>query len=56
MAKNESKGKGRRGEVRSRSQVFSTRNKRWTKVNNKDGRFMDQMSRKGRPFKGVRVK
>ena len=48
--------KGRRGEISHRSQVLSPRNKRWTKVNAKSGRFMDQMARKGRPFKGVRMK
>lgn len=56
MAKNAEKGKGRKGEVSNRSQVLSPRNKRWTKVNNKSGRFMDQMKRKGRTFKGVRMK
>ena len=56
MAKNGPKGKGRKGEVKRRSQVFSGRNKRWTKVNNKSGRFMDQMSKKGRAWKGVRIK
>ena len=56
MAKNNSKGRGRKGEVSKRSQVLSGRNKRWTKVNNKTGRFMDQMARKGKAFKGVRMK
>ena len=56
MAKNERKGRGRKGEVNNRSQVLSGRNKRWTKVDNKTGRFMDQMSRRGRAFKGVRMK
>lgn len=56
MAKLRSKGKGRKGEVKNRSQVLSSRNKRWTKVNNKTGRFMDQMARKGKTFKGVRMK
>lgn len=56
MATNGPKGNGRRGEVRSRSQVLSPRNKRWTKVDSTTGRFMDQMSRKGRAFKGVRMK
>lgn len=56
MAKNAKKGRGRRGEVNKRSQVLSPRNKRWTKVNNKTGRFMDQMKRMGRAFKGVRMK
>lgn len=56
MAKNGKKGKGRKGEVSKRSQVLSPRNKRWTKVDSKTGRFVDQMSRKGRAFKGVRMK
>lgn len=56
MAKNGPKGKGRKGEVSRRSQVLSPRNKRWTKVDNKTGRFMDQMAKKGRAFKGVRMK
>ncbi len=56
MAKNGTRGRGRKGEVKGRSQVLSGRNKRWTKVNNKTGRFMDQMAKKGRAFKGVRTK
>ncbi|MBV9159819.1 MAG: hypothetical protein JO019_04455 [Candidatus Kaiserbacteria bacterium] len=56
MAKNGPKGKGRSGTMKARTQVFSSRNKRWTKVNAKSGRFMDQMSKKGRAFKGVKIK
>lgn len=56
MAKNKAKGSGRKGEVKSRSQVLSPRNKRWTKVDNKTGKFIDQMARKGRAFKGVKMK
>jgi len=56
MAKNGPKGKGRAGTVKRRSQVLSGRNKRWTKVDGKTGRFMDQMAKKGRAFKGVRMK
>ena len=56
MAKNGVKGKGRTGTVKRRSQVLSGRNKRWTKVDGKTGRFMDQMAKKGRSFKGVRMK
>lgn len=56
MAKNGAKGRGRAGEVKSRSQVLSSRNKRWTKVDAKTGKFIDQMARKGRAFKGVRMK
>lgn len=56
MAKNGPKGRGRAGKVKSRSQVLSPRNKRWTKVNNKTGKFVDQMARKGKAFKGVRMK
>lgn len=56
MATNGPKGRGRRGEVKKRAQVFSGKNKRWTKVDAKSGRFMDQMAKKGRPFKGVKIK
>lgn len=56
MAKNGKKGRGRTGEVKKRSQVLSPRNKRWTKVDNKTGRFIDQMKRKGHVFKGVKMK
>jgi len=56
MAKNGPTGHGRTGEVKKRAQVLSGRNKRWTKVNNKTGRFIDQMAKKGRAFKGVKMK
>jgi hypothetical protein len=56
MAKNGPKGKGRSGKVKARSQVLSPRNKRWTKVDNKTGKFVDQMAKKGKAFKGVRMK
>lgn len=56
MAKNGPKGHGRKGKVKGRSQVLSGRNKRWTKVNTKTGRFIDQMAKVGRMFKGVRTK
>lgn len=56
MAKNGPKGRGRAGTVKSRSQVLSPRNKRWTKVDKKTGKFIDQMARKGRAFKGVKMK
>jgi len=56
MAKNGPKGRGRAGKVKSRSQVLSGRNKRWTKVDTKTGRFVDQMARKGKAFKGVKMK
>ena len=56
MAKNAQKGHGRKGEVSKRSQVLSPRNKRWTKVDAKTGKFMDQMAKKGRAFKGVKMK
>ncbi len=56
MAINGPKGKGRKGEVKGRSQVLSSRNKRWTKVDSKTGRFMDQMAKKGSAFKGVKKK
>jgi hypothetical protein len=56
MARNGPKGHGRKGEVTKRAQVLSPRNKRWTKVNAKTGRFMDQMARKGHAWKGVKMK
>jgi hypothetical protein len=56
MAKNGAKGRGRKGAVTGRSQVLSPRNKRWTKVSNNTGRFTDQMAKKGRAFKGVKMK
>ncbi len=56
MAKNGPKGKGRKGSVKKRTQVFSGRNKRFTKVDKKTGKFIDQMSHRGKPFKGVKIK
>ena len=56
MAKNGPKGGGRKGGVKGRTQVLSPRNKRWTKVDKKTGKFVDQMARKGKAFKGVRMK
>ncbi len=56
MAKNGPKGHGRKGVVKKRSQVLSGRNQRWTKVDVKTGRFIDQMAKKGRAFKGVKMK
>jgi len=56
MAKNGSKGRGRQGIIRNRSQVFSGHNKRFTKINNKTGRFMNQMAHKGKFFKSIKIK
>lgn len=56
MAINGAKGRGRAGTVKKRSQVLSSRNKRWTKVNSLTGRFIDQMAEVGRAFKGVKKK
>lgn len=56
MAINGPKGHGRKGKVKKRAQVLSGRNKRWTKVDAKTGKFMDQMAKKGRAFKSVRMK
>jgi hypothetical protein len=56
MAKNGLKGHGRKGVVNKRTQVLSGRNKRWAKVDAKTGRFMDQMAKIGRAFKGVKTK
>ena len=55
MAKNAEKGKGRKGVVKKRHQVFSPKNKRWTKASGKTGKFINQMSKKGKPFKGVKI-
>ena len=53
MATNPPPGKGRVGAVKKRDQVHSPQNKRWTKRNLRDGRFIDQKFNKT-PFKGVR--
>lgn len=54
MAKNPPTGDGRRiGAVKSRSQVHTPSNDRWTKRDTNTGRFMDQKA-DGKPFKGVR--
>jgi hypothetical protein len=55
MAKNPPKGAGRTGSVKERDQVFSRRNRRWTKRNMASGRFVDQKA-DWNPFKGVRKK
>lgn len=55
MATNDKNGAGRKGLVRKRDQVYSPRNKRWTK-RGADKKFMDQMAHKGAKFKGVRMK
>lgn len=49
MAKNHS----RAGEIKGRTQAYSPQNKRWTKKG-KDGKFMDQVAKRDKPFKGVR--
>lgn len=53
MATNGSKGKGRRGAVRGRSQVLNPKSNRYTKRDTTTGRFMDGKS-DSKPFKGVR--
>lgn len=53
MATNGPKGKGRKGEVKKRTQALNPRNQRWTKKG-ADGKFMDQMAHRGVAFKGVR--
>ncbi len=55
MATNPPKGPGRRGAVKGRKQVFNPKNKRWTKIDKKTKKFMDQKHDK-KPFKGVRKK
>lgn len=56
MAKNGRRGAGRKGEIKKRSQVFSGRNKRFTKVDDTTGKFIDQMAKKWKAFRGVKKK
>lgn len=56
MATNPPPGPGRIGQVKKRSQVHNKKIKRFVKVDNNSGLFMDQMERKETPFKGVRKK
>jgi len=57
MAKIGKRGDGKReGAVKKRAQVFSGRNKRFTKVDTTTGRFIDQMAKKWRAFKGIKKK
>ena len=56
MAKTGKKDGKRDGMVKKRAQVFSGRNKRFTKINTATGRFIDQMSKKWKVFKGVKKK
>lgn len=57
MAKVGKSGDGKReGPVKKRFQVFSPRNKRFTKADSKTGKFIDQMSKKWKPFRGVKKK
>jgi len=53
MAKNGSPGNGRIGAVKSRSQ-FKGPNGNYIKRDTLTGRFMDQKTSSGSPFKGVR--
>ena len=53
MAKNPPKGKGRKGAVKARSQALNTKTGKWTKRDDKSGKFLDQKADK-KPFKGVR--
>lgn len=54
MAKNPPKGPGRVGAVRKRVQVFNPKIKRWTEIDTGTNKFINQMERKNKPFKGVR--
>lgn len=53
MAKNGSKGNGRIGSVKSRTQVLGP-NGFWVKRNTATGQFMDQKTSSKTPFKGVK--
>lgn len=52
MAKNGSKGNGRKGAVRGRSQVYNPKIEKYVKRDAKTGHFMDVKS-SGKKFKGV---
>lgn len=54
MATNPPKGAGRIGAVRKRVQVFNPKIKRWTEIDTKTNKFINQMEKKNQPFKGVR--
>ena len=53
MAKNPPPGKGRKGAVKNRKQVYNPKIGRWTKFDNKTKKFISQMGRKHKVFKGV---
>ena len=54
MAKNKEPGDNRRvGAVKTRSQVKNLVTGKWTKRDDKSGKFMDQKA-DSKPFKGVR--
>ena len=53
MAKNGTRGSGRIGSVRSRSQGRNPKTGLWTKRDTSSGRFMD-VKQSGGAFKGVR--
>ena len=54
MAKNPPPGAGRKGAVKGRKQAYNPKNKRWTKIDTKTKKFIDQHSKKKTTFKGVR--
>ena len=54
MATNPPKGPGRVGAVRERIQVYNPKINRWTEIDTKTNKFINQMERKDKPFKGVR--
>lgn len=53
MATNGSKGGGRQGAIRERSQTLNPLTYQWVKRNTETGRFID-VKKDGTPFKGVR--
>ena len=52
MATNPPKGPGRVGAVKARKQVYNPRNKRWTVLNTKTDKFINQKGDK-KVFKGI---
>jgi hypothetical protein len=54
MAKNEAKGHGRVGRIKSRSQTLNTQNRRWTERDTKTGQFTNVKSDL-KPFKDIKI-
>lgn len=53
MAKKDKRGKGRKGAIKGRAQVFNPKTKRWVKIDTEKGGIVSHKKTKG-PYKGVR--